>query len=222
MPYTVECPYCEQDHELEAEDIEAENEFQVECGNEECGKTFLANPEIEISFDSREAPCLNGGAHDSGIHRHGGNVTGGYLNICSVCEKESNLTWYKDIFVKKVTELMGRDIHLLCNDKVRQTKVCGLSYSKKPNSVSFEFSGDKDKVLFCDDDLSERWGDAAALVFEENFLYYMKDLSPLSRKRFKEDYGHEIDLKTKQLMRALVMEWLEGDGYEEYKEIMSR
>jgi len=58
----VTCPYCGK--ELEVYDCEAgqDENIQIECN--ECGKTFIAQVEYNVSYYSRKAACLNGGKHD--------------------------------------------------------------------------------------------------------------------------------------------------------------
>lgn len=56
------CPYCE--HEIEAPDDYNETFTRYDYKCENCNKTFTFSVEYERNYESRKAPCLNGGEHD--------------------------------------------------------------------------------------------------------------------------------------------------------------
>ena len=62
--YKIECPYCGKTTEVSCENLDLRDgeDSIVECRN--CRRRFVATTDIEITFDTRKADCLNDGQHD--------------------------------------------------------------------------------------------------------------------------------------------------------------
>lgn len=61
--YEIECPYCGKINEVSCEHLDfrdGETSY-LEC--RECGKQFIAVTDVQITFDSHKADCLNDGEH---------------------------------------------------------------------------------------------------------------------------------------------------------------
>lgn len=85
----AECPYCGRDTEICHDDGYGYDESRVyEQVCQHCNKTFAYRTRISFDYETKQAPCLNGGEHTLKRHRKYGNA--GYVEIdrCESCEHE--------------------------------------------------------------------------------------------------------------------------------------
>ena len=113
---TEECPYCEQQTEIDHDDgygYEENKTYQQKCSK--CGKTFVYTTEISFTHSLEKADCLNeGGVHDY-------QETHTYPKVCArmqctMCGDEQPLPKEKyDAYRKEYEERM---------EKIKEEKAC--------------------------------------------------------------------------------------------------
>lgn len=62
--YKIECPYCGKTFEVDGEKLNLRDEEDSVVVCRVCKRQFIATTNIEITFDTHKADCLNDGNHD--------------------------------------------------------------------------------------------------------------------------------------------------------------
>ena len=84
----VQCPYCGSEEEINHDDgcgYEEDKIHSQTCGT--CEKEYIYRTNISYSYETGQAPCLNGGEHDMVPVRHYPPIYSEWRR-CTICEHE--------------------------------------------------------------------------------------------------------------------------------------
>ena len=86
--YNVECPYCGDAYQAEAEDY-SEDEREQEC--DECGKKYFLHQNFTVTHHARPDCELNGEHHDYQPTNMRGGRSHPFCTVCSKCQPHGDL-----------------------------------------------------------------------------------------------------------------------------------